>query len=327
MRLIPTLDVQQLKSIPLPNHGGRYATIPYSSIVDEVYKQAAANNIVITESIYRSTAGGNIATGQYFLNYGNDPDIKLMFAWTNSYNKMRKFSCGIGTYVTVCLNGMLSANYNSFARKHTGDAYQEMVSNISEQFAQIAPIFQKMVDDKNKMIDKQVTENEVHELLGKLFMEDVIGAVQLGIVKQQIKKSDYTYSGESDSLWHVYNHITHALKSEHPISFDKAHQDLHSIVVDNFFGTAQTAVITAPQITETEVLEYSAPQVLEMTEEETEELALWDNTSADGIEEITFEQPAEEELVVNVIEDVIEPLELDIKKDDEEDSFESWLNL
>lgn len=238
---------QELAAVTIPNHGKRYAAITYSNIISEVKRQAAAHNIEIIDTIYRTTEGGKIATGQYFLNYGNDPDIKLMFAWTNSYNKMRRFSCGLGTYVSVCLNGMLTADYSKFSRKHIGSAkkgntaYQEMVEQIEEQFKLASTVFANMVSDKNRMIERKLENSEINELLGKLFMEDVVGTVQMNIIKQQLKSPSFVYSGDGNSLWHFYNHVTHSLKEEHPMTFDEAHHKLHKTIHNSFFAPANSA--------------------------------------------------------------------------------------
>lgn len=247
MRKIPTVTEQELASVTIPNHGKRYAAITYSNIISEVKRQAAAHNIEIIDTVYRTTEGGKIATGQYFLNYGNDPDIKLMFAWTNSYNKMRRFSCGLGTYVSVCLNGMLTADYSKFSRKHIGSAtkgntaYQEMVEQIEEQFKLASTVFANMVSDKNRMIERKLENSEINELLGKLFMEDVVGTVQMNIIKQQLKAPSFTYSGDGNSLWHFYNHVTHSLKEEHPMTFDEAHHKLHKTIHNSFFAPVNSA--------------------------------------------------------------------------------------
>lgn len=247
MRKIPTVTEQELASVTIPNHGKRYAAITYSNIINEVKRQAAAHNIEIIDTVYRTTEGGKIATGQYFLNYGNDPDIKLMFAWTNSYNKMRRFSCGLGTYVSVCLNGMLTADYSKFSRKHIGSAtkgntaYQEMVEQIEEQFKLASTVFANMVSDKNRMIERKLENSEINELLGKLFMEDVVGTVQMNIIKQQLKAPSFTYSGDGNSLWHFYNHVTHSLKEEHPMTFDEAHHKLHKTIHNSFFAPVNSA--------------------------------------------------------------------------------------
>lgn len=305
MRKIPTVTEQELAAVTIPNHGKRYAAITYSNIISEVKRQAAAHNIEIIDTVYRTTEGGKIATGQYFLNYGNDPDIKLMFAWTNSYNKMRRFSCGLGTYVSVCLNGMLTADYSKFSRKHIGSAtkgntaYQEMVEQIEEQFKLASTVFANMVSDKNRMIERKLENSEINELLGKLFMEDVVGTVQMNIIKQQLKAPSFTYSGDSNSLWHFYNHVTLSLKEEHPMTFDEAHHKLHKTIHNSFFAPVNSApaqliaepeeVVIQEPFTEEEypLIEdttiQSEPFVEEIVEEVKQENKVEENTDLDWL--------------------------------------------
>jgi len=338
MKTIDQVSEQQLTSIATPNHGKRYAVITYDNIINEVKRNALKHGIEINNTIYRQTLNGAIVTAQYFLTYGNDPDIKLMFAWTNSYNKMRKFSCGVGTYVTVCLNGMLTADYSTFSRKHIGSAtkthtaFQEMVEQIEEQFNLADTVFNKMVTDKNKMINKKLREEEINELLGKLFMEDVVGTIQMNIIKKQLKSPSFTYSGDVNSLWHFYNHVTLALKEEHPISFDMTHHKFHKTIQNSFLNASTALVInTDVEIAEPSisVLElYSSEYKVEVTnsnyassEELIEDSSLdtleysEEQTSIDDSYEIAIEEPAEE--VTKEVKEETKP---------EEDILD-WLNL
>lgn len=310
MRKIPQVTEAQLASVMIPNHGKRYAPITYTQIIGEVKRQAAANGIDIVDSVYRTTEGGKIATGQYFLNYGNDPDIKLMFAWTNSYNKMRRFSCGMGTYVSVCLNGMLTADYSKYSRKHIGSAkkgntaYVEMVNQIEEQFKLAANVFAKMVQDKNSMIDRNLTNTEINELLGRLFMDDVVGSVQMNIVKQQLKAPAYTYSGEKNSLWHFYNHVTHALKEEHPISFDEAHYKLHEIITNDYLTSTVAAApvnveaVVIPEGDDNQLVEEFLPvdQEVDTILEQEETGSTFDSVFVeDSVQEVQQENKTDED--------------------------------
>lgn len=258
MRTIPKVTEQELAAVKLPVHGGRYAVIPHSDVISEVKKAVQANGMSIKETVYRCTADGQIATGLYFLNNGNDSDIKMMFAWTNSYNKMRRFSCGIGSYVSVCLNGMLSADYGVFSRKHTGSAHEEMVQQIADQFAIADKTFQKMVIDKNKMIERHLSDDQINTVIGKLFMDEHLGPVQMSILKKQITEPDYTYSGEANSVWHLYNHATHALKMEHPLNFSTAHQKLHemfrNLTNDSSVAVEEPVIENLPEEVVTEIL-------------------------------------------------------------------------
>ena len=88
-----------LISIDLPVHGDSYTVISHESVMNYVFTELATAGFVVTTEEYRATADGQIAQGIYRLNYNSDPELSMMFAWTNSYNKQVRFKCGVGAYV------------------------------------------------------------------------------------------------------------------------------------------------------------------------------------------------------------------------------------
>ena len=68
----------------------------------------------------------------------------MMFAWSNSYYKSTRFQCGIGAYVFICGNGMVSGDLASYARKHTGNADQEAFNHIMSQVKHADKHFAKL---------------------------------------------------------------------------------------------------------------------------------------------------------------------------------------
>ena len=75
-----------LISVPLPDHGDSYTVISHESVINHVYYELAAAGFGIVSEEYRATADGNIAQGIHVLQYNSDPELSMMFAWTNSYN-------------------------------------------------------------------------------------------------------------------------------------------------------------------------------------------------------------------------------------------------
>jgi hypothetical protein len=221
----------------------------------------------------------------------------------------------MGTYVSVCLNGMLTADYSKYSRKHIGStkkgntAYVEMVDQIEEQFKLASNVFAKMVQDKNSMIDRSLSNAEINELLGRLFMDDVVGSVQMNIVKQQLKAPSYMYSGEKNSLWHFYNHVTHALKEEHPISFDEAHYKLHEMITKNYL----TSTVAAPMNIQAVVL----------SEDDDDQLMEEFQPLDQEVDAILEQEETSTELVF--VEDLTENVKEENKT--EEDNDLDWLNF
>lgn len=124
---------ERLMAVPLPNHGGRYSVVSHGHIIKETKDQLDKAGFVIDKQLYKMSLDGQMAQGIYHIKHGNDPDMGLMFAWSNSYNKMMRFKCGIGAHVFVCDNGVLSGDIANYARKHSGTAVQDVNNHIQSQ--------------------------------------------------------------------------------------------------------------------------------------------------------------------------------------------------
>jgi len=123
----------QLISVDLPTHGDSYTVISHESVINYVYTELAAAGFGVVSETYRATADGQIAHGVHVLNYNSDPELSMMFAWTNSYNKQVRFKCGVGAYVNQAGTFMVCGDMGSWSRKHTGTADEETVATIKEQ--------------------------------------------------------------------------------------------------------------------------------------------------------------------------------------------------
>ena len=86
-RKISNTTKAHLISVPLPQHAATYTVISHQFVMDYATQQLTTAGFNISNEEYRCTADGNIAQGIYKLNYNNDPELSMMFAWTNSYNK------------------------------------------------------------------------------------------------------------------------------------------------------------------------------------------------------------------------------------------------
>ena len=88
-----------LKAVPLPVQTASYTVISHESVMDYAVAEIAAQGFSILSEHYRCTADGQIAQGVYKLSYNSDPELSLMFAWSNSYNKQIRFRCATGAFV------------------------------------------------------------------------------------------------------------------------------------------------------------------------------------------------------------------------------------
>lgn len=204
----------------LPNHADTYTVIKHEDVINLCINELEQAGFNIIGETYRATSLGDIATGVYKVSYGNDPDLGIMLAWTNSYNKQVAFNCTSGAYVVNSGNLMIG-NYgtlNKFRRKHTGTADEDTENSIKDQITHAKMHFASLAEDKKKMENIKMSRTEQAELLGVLFAkEDLLTPRQATIVKKLMNKPNFFYSGGSDSLWTFYNYVSEALQDTHPI--------------------------------------------------------------------------------------------------------------
>ena len=310
----------------LPNHADTYTVIKHEDVINLCINELEQAGFNIIGETYRATSLGDIATGVYKVSYGNDPDLGIMLAWTNSYNKQVAFNCTSGAYVVNSGNLMIG-NYgtlNKFRRKHTGTADEDTENSIKDQITHAKMHFTSLAEDKKKMEDIKMTRTEQAELLGILFAkEDLLTPRQATIVKKLMNKPNFFYSGGSDSLWTFYNYVSEALQDTHPIrwlidqrffhEFIRGFKDLDNIeteVSDDkltqvFFNgenpLAQINDLTGcPPVDPNQVdLEDSIAEVeaeAKATEDELEEG--FDNTTIDDPDDLIEKQIAEDEAAI-----------------------------
>lgn len=225
-----------LISVPLPDHGDSYTVISHESVINHVYYELAAAGFGVVSEEYRATADGNIAQGIHVLQYNFDPELSMMFAWTNSYNKKVRFKCGVGAYVNQIGTSMVCGDMGSWARKHTGSADEETVATIKEQIANAHMYYAQLVADKNAMKDIPMNKRKQAQLLGILFAEyQILTTEQASIVRSQMDKPSHVFE-DSSSLWAFYNYVTTALQSSHPKTWMEDQRVLHYFIssVNNF---------------------------------------------------------------------------------------------
>ena len=232
---IPFYSEQELRNASLPNHGGRYAVVAHGDVIDNAKNQILNAGFSINKTEYRMSNDGNIAQGVYHLDYANDPDMGMMFAWSNSYNKTMRFKCAVGGYVFICMNGVVSGNMGNYSRKHSGTALQDVINEITHQIAHAKEHYDVLLQDKQMLKNVLLSPRDKGRILGQLFANDeILTLTQVGIVKRELDKPTHNYNSDVNSAWTMYNHITLALKESHPSSYMKDHQRVHGYFVNEY---------------------------------------------------------------------------------------------
>jgi hypothetical protein len=309
---------EYLTSVALPNHAESYTVISHEFIINHTMEQLTLHGFTVEKETYRSNSDGSIAQGIYYINYDKDPEIGLMFAWSNSYNKLMRFKCAMGGYVFICMNGVVAGDMGSYGRKHLGTADTETVKAIIEQISNADVYFDRIVADKDTMKKITLTERKQAELLGILYAEyELLTNEQISIVKQQMDKPGYDYNCEINSLWAFYNHVTYALKKSHPRDWMDDQRKFHWFIafefdLINFVEDAELLPVDPLELnygqpenqlnilTEIEKAEVDAEllQVVEEREEAERDVVFYEDPAGN-----TFEAPVVDDITIHIESD------------------------
>lgn len=229
-----TQDV--IRQAALPTHGGRYGVIPHGFIIDETRKELTNQGIGIIRELYKTNKDGQIAQGIYHLAAAHDKDMSMMFAWSNSYNKMMRFKCAVGASVFVCMNGVVSGDLANYSRKHIGStALQDAVLSIKSQIGDAFKHYSQLIADKELLKNVVLTRKDQAAIVGRLFAdEEILTPTQTSIVKKEMYTPSHHYNADPNSAWALYNHVTLALKESHPLTYLSDHQKVHTFFVNEY---------------------------------------------------------------------------------------------
>ena len=227
-----------LINAPLPTHGGKYTVVSHKEVIDNTVKMLTDSGFIIERELYKACLDAKVAQGVYYIKPATTADPKIsseselgmMFAWTNSYDKSKRFQCAIGAYVFVCGNGMLAGEIN-YARKHTGTADYDIKMQISNQIKSAEKQFRDIIDAKDKLRTIELSKKEQAEYLGRMLItEDIIKPTQLNEIVRQMKTPSYDYKCDQENAWAFYNHVTHGLKTAHPRTWISDTSKFHKFI-------------------------------------------------------------------------------------------------
>lgn len=311
-RKIENTGKAHLISVPLPNHAASYTVISHQFIIDYAFQSLTNAGFGIVDEEYRCTADGQIAQGIYKLNFNNDPELSMMFAWTNSYNKQVKFKCVVGAYINNTGSVMISGEVGSWVRKHTGTADTEVKSTIDDYISNAHMYYNQLCSDKAAMEVVTLNRRKQSQLLGVLFAEyEILTTEQASMIRDQMKRPQQVFNN-TDSLWAFYNYVTNALQSSHPKTWMEDQRILHYFIgtICDFSAPVQNVTaqipVTVIEATEDEVIDplYVDPRQTNLLDQiaELSELAIErDNMKADIEAVLAVYQVVQEEVGIDTV--------------------------
>ena len=259
-----------LVSVALPNHAATYTVISHQSVIDYVYTELATAGFSVVDEEFRSTADGQIAQGIHKLSFNSDPELSMMFVWTNSYNKQVRFKCGVGAYINLTGTTMVCGDMGNWARKHTGTADEETIKTIQDQIANAYMYYNQLAADKEIMKTVILNKRRQAQMLGILFAEyQILTTEQASLVRSQMDRPSHVFA-DSNSLWAFYSYITIALQHSHPKTWMEDQRVLHYFMssVNNFqqCNIPAQIVLTTPEVIEAET-EFVDPNQLNLLDQ------------------------------------------------------------
>lgn len=239
-----TTTQEYLTSAPLPEQTETYTVISHQTVIDATKKTLNAMGFEIEREFYRCNEGAQIASAVYHLKYGDDPDIGMLFAWANSYDKSMRFKCSVGGYVHESLVSIIAGNMGSWGRKHTGDADDETVTTIDTQLINAEEYFKVLMKEKDTMKNIFVSDSKRAEVLGKMYFEhELLTTEQMSVIKQEFNKPSHIVSGIENSLWKMYHAILVALQKAHPKTWMDQQRLVHELLQKEFLQNVGMPVI------------------------------------------------------------------------------------
>lgn len=223
-----------LKSLTVPQQTSWYKPVGHGQLMDVTEETLQKCGFKITKEIFTYSSDGNKANGKYHLEWGNDPDMGLMIAWQNSYNKTLSLKFAVGGHVFICENGIVKGDMGTFKSKHVGDIQTVTPKLLSEYICGAGGTFEKMIIEKHRMQEIEVSKRTSAELMGRLFLEErAITSTQLNIISRELKNPTFDY-GHPGSLWELYNHVTYSLKTASPNTWMQQQIDNHQFFTEEY---------------------------------------------------------------------------------------------
>lgn len=212
-------------SVPVPNDA---SVVSHQTIIDYAKEKLAEDGLEISAEEYRCTADGQVAQGIFTLVYDKNPDLSMIFAWTNSYNKQVRFKATVGALVKDTEAIMILENAKGLERKNASSAVADVKNFISSEILTAVSAFSWCCDHASVMKRTEMPKRRQAQMLGILFAEyNILTSEQASLVKNDMNKADYSTAG---NLWSFYNFVALALQNSHPKTWMEDQRLLHEFV-------------------------------------------------------------------------------------------------
>jgi hypothetical protein len=226
-----TQTEEYLRKTQLPEATESYTVIPHGTVIDTVRAMLEQYGFIVTNELYKAESNGEVALGFMQIETLNDPDMAMTFNWTNSYNKVLRFSCSVGGFIYDNQVPFVSTNNQAYwNRKHTGTALEETIETIELMAASAESHFAQITSMKNKFKSLEVNRKMYAKLLGLMYFDkQIISSEQVNLIKREYDKPSFDYT-DKGTLWELYKMIMFGVSDQSPRSWYKQQMDINSYI-------------------------------------------------------------------------------------------------
>lgn len=210
---------QRLWEVPLPSATRTYGPVGNADLHDVVTERVRQHGLTIVNEEFSSALKDQIMLCKLHISSPETPGINRVFAFMNSYNKMRKVSFASGAVVLVCWNGMFWSDEGTFARRHYRNVWDDIHSAVDTQVNKMHTDFTNLMEFKRMSEQQNITPKSVASLAGRMYFDGILSPRMLSDLKREMYNSEewgfkQTDDGVllPDSLWKFYNNCTEAAK-------------------------------------------------------------------------------------------------------------------
>lgn len=232
---------QESLLLEIPKATLSYCPISNTEVIETTIEELDKNGFSIKSEFHKTDGSRNKFVGAFIVSGGNT-EMDIMFGYKNSYDKSMSAAFALGSNIMICSNSIVSGEI-AMVRKHTGTANIDLKLGIREGVKRLGDNFISIEKQLEEMKSKEITKRIQSELIGRLFLEEeIITAQQLSIIKKELKIESFNY-GIKDSLYNLYQAVTHSMKVSHPKTYLKDHIQAH-----NFFNEAAGIITSQKEI-------------------------------------------------------------------------------
>lgn len=211
--------------LDIPEATISYCPISNKEIIETTLEELYKNGFNLKSEFHKTDGSSNKFVGAFNVTGGNS-EMDILFGYKNSYDRSMSAGFAFGSNIIVCSNSVVSGEVQMI-RKHTGTANLDLKKGISEGIKKLGDNFLAIEKQLEEMKSIEVTKTIQASLVGRLFIEEeLITSQQLGIIKKEIYVESFDY-GIKDSMYNLYQAITHSMKVCHPRTFLKDHIKAH----------------------------------------------------------------------------------------------------